>query len=236
MVKVTTFFAVLCFLSVLGLGQVSALTWDFDKEADVEDWEGLQAQRKTCKWMIDLKEGVFQAEGLADEGTAFVKGTVWNDDWVDYTLEVKVRNMGTENHFGIGFRDNKVGHHYGFYMNDFAGAETKYWFGIWNGGYTALAGSWGEDGNYKDAEDWNTMKVVIKGFHFELYINNKLLKRVEDKGKTFKAGPVALVSDKNVKEAVAQFDYVKIEGDGIPMAVSSVGKLAVSWANIKYAH
>ena len=168
---------VLCFLSVLGLGQVSALTWDFDKEADVEDWEGLQAQRKTCKWMIDLKEGVLQAEGLADEGTAFVKGTVWNDDWVDYTLEVKVRNMGTENHFGIGFRDNKVGHHYGFYMNDFAGAETKYWFGIWNGGYTALAGSWGEDGNYKDAEDWNTMKVVIKGFHFELYINNKLLKR-----------------------------------------------------------
>ena len=121
-------------------------------------------------------------------------------------------------------------------MNDFAGAETKYWFGIWNGGYTALAGGWGEDGNYKDAEDWNTMKVVVKGFHFDLYINDKLLKRVEDKGKTFKSGPVALVSDKNVKEAVAQFDYVKIEGDGIPMAVSSVGKLAVSWANIKYAH
>ena len=73
MVKVTTFLAVLCFLLVLGLGQVLALTWDFDKEADVEDWEGLQAQRKTCKWMIDLKEGGLQAEGLADEGTAFVK-------------------------------------------------------------------------------------------------------------------------------------------------------------------
>ena len=45
MVKVTTFLAVLCFLLALGLGQVLALTWDFDKEADVEDWEGLQAQR-----------------------------------------------------------------------------------------------------------------------------------------------------------------------------------------------
>ena len=44
MVKVTTFLAVLCFLLVLDLGQVLALTWDFDKEADVE-WEGLQAQR-----------------------------------------------------------------------------------------------------------------------------------------------------------------------------------------------
>lgn len=36
MVKVTTYLAVLCFLLVLGLGQVLALTWDFDKEADVE--------------------------------------------------------------------------------------------------------------------------------------------------------------------------------------------------------
>ena len=141
--------------------------------------------------------------------------------------------MGTKNHFGIGFRENRVGHHYGFYMNDFAGAETKYWFGIWNGGYTALAGSWGEDGNYKDAEEWNTMKVVVKGFHFDLYINGKLLKKVEDKGKTFKSGPVALVSDKNQEVAIAQFDYVKVEGDGILMAVSEVGKLAVSWAKIR---
>ena len=45
MVKVTTFLAVLCFLLVLDLGQVLALTWDFDKEANIEDWEGLQAQR-----------------------------------------------------------------------------------------------------------------------------------------------------------------------------------------------
>ena len=231
--KVTTlldaWYSLLLFVS----GQVLAITWDFNKQADVEDWEGPDAQRKTCKWTIDLKEGVFQAKGLADEGTAFVKKTAWKDDWLDYTLEVKVRNMGTKNHFGIGFRENRVGHHYGFYMNDFAGAETKYWFGIWNGGYTALAGSWGEDGNYKDAEEWNTMKVVVKGFHFDLYINGKLLKKVEDKGKTFKSGPVALVSDKHQEVAIAQFDYVKVEGDGIPMAVSEVGKLAVLWAKIR---
>ena len=86
MVKVTTFLAVLCFLLALGLGQVLALTWDFDKEADVEDWEGLQAQRKTCKWTIDLKGGVFQAEGLADEGTAFVKGTVCISKLCNFSL------------------------------------------------------------------------------------------------------------------------------------------------------
>ena len=43
MVKVTTFLEVLSFLLVLDLGQVLALTWDFDKEADVE-WKGLQEQ------------------------------------------------------------------------------------------------------------------------------------------------------------------------------------------------
>ena len=78
------------------------------------------------------------------------------------------------------------------------------------------------------------MKVVVKGFHFDLYINGKLLKKVEDKGKTFKSGPVVtLVSDKHQDVAIAQFDYVKVEGDGIPMAVSGVGKLAVSWAKIR---
>ena len=77
------------------------------------------------------------------------------------------------------------------------------------------------------------MKIVVKGFHFDLYINGKLLKKVEDKGKTFKSGPVALVSDKHQEAAIAQFDYVKVEGDGIPMAVSEVGKLAVLWAKIR---
>ena len=61
-----------------------------------------------------------------------------------------------------------------------------------------------------------------------------MLKKVEDKGKTFKSGPVvALVSDKHQEAAIAQFDYVKVEGDRIPMAVSEVGKLAVSWAKIR---
>ena len=60
------------------------------------------------------------------------------------------------------------------------------------------------------------------------------MKKVEDKGKTFKSGPeVALVSDKHQGVAIAQFDYVKVEGDGIPIAVSEVGKLAVSWAKIR---
>ena len=209
---------------------LEALIWNFDKKTEADDWMAIRG-----KWEIDTKEGVFIGTSDVDEGTAIVSKDAWDNKWVDYTLEVKIRNMGTENHFGIGFRDDGDGNHYGFYMNDFAGPETKYWFGTFsNGAYNAFAGSWAEDGNYKDAEKWNVMKVVVKGFTSELYINDKLLKSVTDNTKSFKNGPIALVSDKNQKPAIAQFDYVRLEGEGIPaMAVFSSGKLTTTWASIK---
>jgi hypothetical protein len=211
-------------------GQVSALTWNFENKAEADDWKAIRG-----KWEVDLKEGALVGSSDLDEGTAIVSEKAWNKKWVNYTLEVKVRNMGTENHFGIGFRDDGAGNHYGFYLNDFVGPETKYWFGTFsNNVYTALAGSWAEDGNYKDAEKWNVMKVVVKDFTYELYVNDKLLKSVTDK--TFKDGPIALVSDRHQKTAIAQFDYVKIEGEGIPMAVQSLGKLSAIWANIKQSY
>ena len=230
--KAKMFGSILICLSLMLIFQMSAeaLIWNFDKKSEADDWEAIRG-----KWEIDTKEGVFTGTSDADEGTAIVSKDVWDSKWVDYTLEVKVRNMGTENHFGIGFRDDGEGNHYGFYMNDFVGPETTYWFGTFlNGTYNAFAGSWAEDGNYKDAEEWNVMKVVVKGFAFDLYINDKLLKSVTDNTKSYKNGPIALVSDKNQKAAIAQFDYVMLEGEGIPaMAVSPSDKVTTTWASIK---
>ncbi|HIE27888.1 TPA: DUF1080 domain-containing protein [Candidatus Poribacteria bacterium] len=227
----TLLFSLLWGISPL-LAPVGALSWDFDKKSDADDWKAIRGE-----WSIVLKEGVFEGKSDLDEGCAIVNKKAWDDAWVDYTLEVRLRNMGTENHFGIGFRDDGKGNHYGFYLNDFKGPETKYWFGTFlNGRYQALAGSWAEDGNYKDAEAWNVMKVVVKGFTFDLYVNDKLLKSVTDPNKTFKVGPVALVSDKHMRTAIAQFDYVQLEGPGIPMAVEAhPGKLSTTWGDIKFS-
>jgi hypothetical protein len=224
------FLFLVCFSLLLVIRMsAEALVWDFKTDSESKDWTAIRAE-----WKIDTKQGVFIGSSDVDEGTAVVSKDIWDDKWVNYTLEAKVRNMGSENHFGIGFRDDGAGNHYGFYMNDVVTGESKYYFGTFvNGTYTGLAGNWAEDGNYKDAEDWNVMKVVVKDFTFDLYINDKLLINVTDNAKTFKNGPIALVSDKNVKTAIAQFDYVKVEGEGIPMAVYPAGKLATTWATTK---
>jgi len=217
----------LALLLILAI-QMSAesLIWDFNVKSEADDWVALSGD-----WEVDAQEGVFIASSDFDEGTAIVSEDVWNDEWVNYTIEAKVRNMGSENHFGIGFRDDGAGNHYGFYLNDTA--DGKFWFGTFNGGYSGLAGNWVDDCDCPDAEAWNVLKVVVEDFDFELYVNDQLLTEVSDAGEMFGSGPVALVSDKNVLTAVAQFDYVKIEGEGIPSAVSSQDKLTTTWGELK---
>ncbi len=114
--KVNIFTSILVFLLTLTF-QMSAesLIWEFEVESEADDWVAIRGD-----WGIDTKAGVFIASSDLDEGTAIISEDVWSDDWVNYTIEVKVRNMGTENHFGMGFRDDGIGNHYGFYMNDFA--------------------------------------------------------------------------------------------------------------------
>ncbi len=228
--KAKIFGSIFVFLLALTF-QMSAesLIWEFEAEAEADDWEVIRGE-----WEVDTKEGAFIASSDDDEGTAIISADIWNDKWVDYTIEARVRNMGTENHFGIGFRDDGLGNHYGFYMNDFADPESTFWFGTFNnGGYVGIVGNWADNGNYDDAEAWNVMKVVVKGFDFELYINDQLLAETSDGSKTYESGPVALVSDKNVLTAIAQFDYVTVEGEGIPSAVSAQDKLTSTWGGVK---
>jgi len=115
--------------------RAEALVWEFSNKAEENDWTAIKGE-----WSVDTKEGVLIGSSDLDEGTAIVSEKVWNSAWNDYTFEVKVKNMGTNNHFGVGFRDDGKGNHYGFYLND--SADGQYWFGFFNGGYTAFAG-WG---------------------------------------------------------------------------------------------
>ena len=219
------FFVFFLLLASPWLKEGKSLTWEFNDKAEGNDWTAIKG-----KWEVDPKAGVFVGSSDADEGTAIVSDKVWDKNWQDYTFEVKVKNMGTNNHFGVGFRDDGLGNHYGFYLND--SADGQYWFGFFNGGYTAFFGWEPSGGATKNAEDWNILKVEAKGSELKVYINGTLMKTVTDK--TFPEGPVALVSDKNDQTAIAQFDYVRIEGKGIPeLGVDANGRLATTWNRIK---
>ena len=218
-------FLVLVALAFSSLRSSEAMTWEFNDKAEGDDWTAIRGE-----WEVDKKAGVFIGSSDLDEGTAIVSDDFWDSDWEDYTFEVKVKNMGTNNHFGVGFRDDGDGNHYGFYLND--AADGQYWFGFFNGAYTAFAGWRPADGATKDAEERNILKVEADGSEMKVYINGTLMKTVSDK--TFTSGPIALVSDKNDQTAIAHFDYVSIEGEGIPvMDVASKGKLTRTWGRIK---
>ena len=215
---------VLTAIAFPSLKSAEALTWEFDDDAEEKDWQAIKGD-----WEVDAKAGVLIGSSDADEGTAIVSQDVWDENWEDYTFEVKVKNMGTNNHFGVGFRDDGAGNHYGFYLND--AADGNYWFGFFNGGYTAFS-PWGPSGGAsKDAEDWNVLKVEANGSELKVYINGTLVNDAKDG--TFKTGPIALVSDRNDQTAIAHFDYVSLEGDGIPLRVDAGGKLATTWGRIK---
>jgi len=212
-------------LAFSSLERAEALVWEFNNKAEISDWTAIRGE-----WSIDTKAGVLIGSSELDEGTAIVSESVWNSSWIDYTFEAKVKNMGTNNHFGVGFRDDGEGNHYGFYLND--SADGQYWFGFFNGGYTAFFG-WGASGGAtEDAEDWNILKVEAKGSQLKVYINDTLMKTEDDK--TYTEGPVALVSDRNDQTAIAHFDYVSIKGEGIPeLGVNASGKLALTWGRVK---
>jgi hypothetical protein len=210
----------------------AGLVWDFAKEAELDDWEVIRGG-----WEIDEQNGVLVGESIEDEGFLMISSDIWQEEWVDYTIEIRVRSIAPGNrHFGLGFRDDGKGNnHYGFYLDDDPGCcEGTYWFGFYNGDYNAISAFWGQPGNYDEAEDWNVLKIVVEDFTFDLYINGEHIETYQDSGKTYSKGPVGLVNDCNDGQtAIVEFDYIKIEGDGMPSAVLSAGKLSTTWGSIR---
>ena len=226
--------ALVSFLVVLPLRlSFAGLVWDFASKAELDDWEELMGD-----WSIAEQNGVLVVESLEDDAFLMNSSDIWQEEWLDYTIEIRVRSIAPGNrHFGLGFRDDGKGNnHYGFYLDDDpACCEGTYWFGFYsNGNYNAISAFWGQPGNYDEAEDWNVLKIVVEGFTSELYINDKHIETYSDNGKTYSKGPVGLVNDSNGgQEAIVEFDYIKIEGEGLPSAVSSAGKLSTTWGSIR---
>lgn len=161
-------------------------------------------------WTIDNDSGNYVYSGTAngDEQVTYIPSTATHTDFI---FEVKARAVNNATHYGMMFRNDGTGRHYGFYLNAIAVSEGKYYFGYWDGTgiYDPIVPWTSSGGAYTDANVWNSLKVEAKETNFKLYINDNLVNTVSDT--RLKSGYLGLVVDKYL--GIGQnsyFDDVKV--------------------------
>ena len=215
--KVGLNFVVLLLGIVLLEVPVYGLLYDFEDEAQMDDWEVTDGQGR-------IENGTFVLEGGA-EGKAFV-GDV---NWTDYTITCKATMTGGTNNYGIIYRyqDNV-----NYYMNAIKFSDQQV---TWAG---RIAGTYlqGQDGMRLPLEsEMNKeyqLKLEVAGPDFKLYVDGELVH--EFTNDEFETGAVGL----RVYGSTAIFDDFEVNGPGIPksgLAVDSTGKLSVVWGKVKCA-
>ena len=192
-------------------------------------------------WNIhnDLGNNVYSGTATGDEQITYVPSTA---AYTDFILEVKVKAVNSSTHYGIIFRGNGTGKHYGFYLNAISITEGKYYFGYWDGTiYNAIVPWTSSGGAYTDAHVWNSLKVEANGTNFKLYINGILVNTVSDT--RLESGYIGLCVDRyGGNNQNSYFDDVKVlqlpakqfvYGTGIENLRVSEGQISQYIANLK---
>ena len=201
---------------------VYALTWDFDDTAQLKDWTVING-----KWSIE--GGKLKGELLGD-----YMGIVAGDlGWSDYTLEMETTVVeGKYTYWMVRVQDNPLSY-YAMERNESSSSP------IWRrdaGTHTKIANDVALPANNLESHIW---KIEAKGDTITTYIDGKELLSAKDA--TYAKGRIGLGghnSGSATGKNVVTFDYVKVEGTGIPTAaaVKSIGKLSVAWGSLKVGY
>lgn len=181
--------------TVYGTGTVLA-DWTIINEMFCDDFEsgltGWNVIGGTWSLVDESGNNVYSGTSTADEQVTYALST---QHYEDFTFEADLKAVNNNGHYGVILREDGYGNHYGFYLNAYSGSEGQYWFGYWDGTHHAIIGWTSSGGAYTDANEWNSLKVVAKGYTFELYINDELLTTVTDTSMYASSGYVGLIVD-----------------------------------------
>jgi hypothetical protein len=210
--------ALLCVSMLAGTADAGTQIWDFEKADQEKEWNVA-----TGKWGIE--DGVYQETSGA---TAAMASFVGEEDWTDYTVEAKIR-IEQSNWAGLIFRAKSDLEYYVLYFG--VGATIELWrhkppnvdsrdniFNIPQKGVGAFA-----------AGEWYTLRAVVEGDEFQLFVNDELQNEVVDA--VYDAGRIGVWA----WQATASFDDVTVTGDGIKdtTAVNPDKKLAITWGKLR---
>ena len=221
---------------------VLALVYDFEDRAQLDDWQIFGK----AKWRIE--GGVLICEGLGGLGGDIVpkkdmgrqaqrmelKDIVFSDG----TFEFKILFMKGKNHEGgVFYRWQDVANWYNthpsFKKCAGGGIDGVRWMSMKKGKLMWLPGPGVSNIEVKPKEcfkKWFEFKVVAKGQRHQTFVDGKKLFDEEDAA--FKEGKFVVAMWSSSAEVFA-IDDLKIEGKGIPQAVTLAGKLTTTWGRLK---
>ena len=216
----TTFTVLVYCLSILFVSPfVHALLYDFEDKTQEKDWTVTEGQG-------GIKNGVFEFQGIGE-------AIVGDDNWTDYTITCKVKYLDDavgDTDAGIIYRVKDGLNHYMYCFNI---EQGFYWCARINGNYINQTFAPFAAKNNQVYE----LKVEVKGDDTTAYVDGKEMlafshKQLQ-KNEMLDKGAIGV----RIWNSHAVFDDFEVNGPGIKpsgASVSSVGKLAIIWGNLKF--
>lgn len=219
--------SLICFVLTLlflatSLVNVSALTWDFEKQEQLDHWKVING-----KW--EIEQGQLRGT-LGPDYMGIVCIFEGSADWADYTLETKTTvEEGKYTYWMVRVQPDPLSY-YAFERSHTDGAK------IWRrdeGQHAGLMDGPALEPGHLETHLW---KVEVKGDEISVFLDDELL--VEAVDNAYEKGTVGFGGHSMgsaTGENIILFDDVSVNGPGIPesLSVSPGRKLALTWGEVK---
>lgn len=219
--------SLICFVLTLlflatSLVNVSALTWDFEKQEQLDHWEVINGE-----W--EIEQGQLRGT-LGPDYMGIVCIFEGSADWADYTLETKTTvEEGKYTYWMVRVQPDPLSY-YAFERSHTDGAK------IWRrdeGQHAGLMDGPALEPGHLETHLW---KIEVKGDEISVFLDDELL--VEAVDNAYEKGTVGFGGHSMgsaTGENIILFDDVSVNGPGIPesLSVSPGRKLALTWGEVK---
>lgn len=210
-------------LILLPVSSGEALFFDFEDNAQLDEWEIINGT-----WQLENDE-ISNSSVVSGEGADDLILAIGDDTWTDYTVEFEANGLTDD--IGIVFRLQDINNYFGFLLAP--NLNLSEWFLKSGGGFDENLGDKGDNLGVSTNE-WHRYKLVVEGMQASIFVNDEEPFDPVGIMDGFEQGRIGLRQWADH----GHYDNVLISGPGIPrspgeLAVEPNGKLSSAWGRIK---
>jgi hypothetical protein len=221
---IPTFYTIVLYLvlSSFPLKPSQALFFDFEDEAQLEEWTIISGT-----WEI-VKDDIKDSSVVSGEGADDLVLAIGDADWTDYTVEFEANGLTDD--IGIVFRFQDIDNYYGFLLAP--NLNLSEWFLKQGAAFNEELGNKGDNFGINIVE-WHKYKLVVEGMQASIFVDGEEAFDPLEMMDGYENGGIGLRQWGDH----GQYDNVLISGPGIPISaaesVTPSSKLASTWGEIK---